>query len=74
MDLLSQYKQDHPEEFREKPRPVGSADRSQYGFLIRVVMKMSGGLITDANQASYTLLIGAILLIAIAAFFYYKFS
>ena len=74
MDLLSQYKQDHPEEFREKSRPSTSPDRSQYGFLIRMVMKMSGGLITDANQASYALLVAIVLLAAIAAFFYYKIS
>ena len=56
MDLLSQYKQDHPEEFREKPQ---WEPPREYGFFIRMVMKMSGGRIRKVNKADFVLAIGA---------------
>ncbi len=74
MDLFSQYKQDHPEEFREKQKPRTSPDANQYGFLIRMTMKLSGGTIQDVNQASYVLLVAVIILAALAVFFYTKLS
>lgn len=65
MDLLSQYKVQHPEAFREKPK---WKPPSEYGFFIRLVMRLSGGRIREARQASYvllmvTLLIGALTVI-----------
>lgn len=63
MDLLEQYKQQHPEAFREqKPRPlIDKYGRTDTG-MIAFVMRLSGGRIRDAKTASYTLLMVAIVI------------
>lgn len=63
MDLLSQYKQDHPEAFRkaEAFQPSG-----EYGSLVRFVMRASGGRIREARGASIVLLIAAAAMAALA--------
>jgi len=72
MDILSQYKQQNPEAFREKPKWQPS---SEYGFLIRLVMRLSGGRIRDAKKASMALLsIAMVVLIMSIAIFIYSFS
>lgn len=63
MDLLSQYRKDHPEVFQ--PGSQWQPPK-EYGFFIRLVMRLSGGRIRDVNTASYALL-GAAVLIFVAA-------
>ncbi len=72
MDLLEQYKQQHPEVLQ--PASTWSPPR-EYGFFIRLVMRLSGGKIRDINQASYVLAIaGAVIVVISTAIFIYDFS
>jgi len=68
MDLLSQYKQDHPEALR--PTPQWEPPK-EYGFFIRLVMRLSGGRIREINQASYILLGAAALVLVVSIFLYF---
>ena len=63
MDILEQYKKQFPE--ANKPAPQFQPS-NEYGFLINLVMRLSKGRITDANQASYILAGSAGLLFVIA--------
>lgn len=63
MDLLEQYKQQHPEAFKEKPK---WQPPSEYGFFIRLVMRLSGGRIREVREATYVLLGGAIVMAVVA--------
>ena len=57
MDLLSQYKQQHPEAFREqKQMPMADEYGREYSGMIAFVMRVSGGKIKDIKQAMYILL------------------
>ena len=71
MDLLSQYKQDHPEEFREKPQWESSRE---YGFFIRLVMRLSAGKIRDVSKAAYVLAIAAAAVFTFAVILFFFFS
>jgi len=67
MDLLEQYKQQNPEKFREqKPAQPADAYGREYSTLVALVMRLSGGRIKDAKQASYALL-GVAMVIALVA-------
>ena len=68
MDLLSQYKQDHPEAFRDAPK---WQPPKEYGFFIRLVMRLSGGKIRDINKASYALAIAAAVVFLISLLFFF---
>ncbi|MBI3442239.1 MAG: hypothetical protein HY007_00495 [Candidatus Sungbacteria bacterium] len=67
MDLLGEYEKQNPQPVRAAPqrRPY-----QEYGFFIRLVMRLSGGRIQNTRQASYILLAaaGIILLTAILVF------
>ncbi|MEK7099415.1 MAG: hypothetical protein AAB916_02765 [Patescibacteria group bacterium] len=68
MDLLEQYKSDHPEAFREKPREAIAVDQP---LLIRLVMQWSGGMVRDVRQAQYVLLgVAAVAVLAAAILFF----
>ena len=72
MDLLEQYKQQRPEAFREQ-KNTSTADPygREYGALVRMAMRLSGGAIKDAHQARYALLaITVVCLIASLLFFF----
>ncbi len=72
MDILSQYKQDHPEAFREKKSaPATDEYGREYRGMIAFIIRLSGGRIKDARQASYMLLFGAGLIVLIALLFYF---
>ncbi len=72
MDILSQYKEQHPEAFKEKPQ---WQPPSEYGFFIRLVMRLSGGRIREARQASLALVIAAgVVFVASIGIFIYSFS
>lgn len=61
MDILEQHKKEHAAEFRAAPQwqPPG-----EYGFFVRLVMRLSGGRIRDVHQAAYVL-IGIVVLIVV---------
>ena len=67
MDLLEQYKQDNPEAFREKPPEEIS---KEYGFFVRLAMKMSRGTIRDIKEANRVLVIAAIIIFLISLYFF----
>ena len=57
MDILSQYKQQHPEAFQEKtPARMSDEYGREYTGMVRWVVRLSGGRIRDARTASYFLL------------------
>ena len=60
MDILQKYKQEHPVSVL---RPI-QRQQSEYGFFIRLAMKMSGGRIDNARQAIRVLLIAAVVISA----------
>ena len=72
MDLLEQYKQQRPEAFKQTaPQPAADPYGRKYGTMVRLVMRLSGGKIKDARQASYALLAVAIVFgIATLLFFF----
>lgn len=59
MDLLSQYQQEHPEAFREQPKRQPS---DEYGFFIRLILRLSGGRVRDVKTVHKVLLIAAIII------------
>ncbi len=69
MDLLSQYKQDRPEALR--PTPQWEPPK-EFGFFIRLVMRLSGGRIREVNRASYVLLGIAIITVIVSAVLYFQ--
>ena len=72
MDILSQYKQDNPDAFKEKLKWEPS---KEYGFFIRTVMRLSGGRIRDVNKAAFVLTIAGAAVFAVSiAIFVYNFS
>ncbi len=73
MDILSQYQHDHPEAFRgQKPRLTTDEYGREYSGMLALVMRLSGGRIKDARQASLTLLIIAVaVFLASMAFFFF---
>ena len=69
MDLLSQYKQDNPELFqKQKQAPIADESGRAYTGMVAFLIRLSGGRIRDARQASYALL-GAVMFITIAALY-----
>lgn len=52
MDLLEQYKTEHPEAFRQVPAYAPSVE---HGFFIRLVIRLAGGKIRSARTAQYVL-------------------
>ena len=72
MDLLEQYKQQNPAAFREQ-KQVPAADEygRAYTGMVAFVMRLSGGRIRDARQASYVLLVvsAVIMVVSLVLFF-----
>ena len=72
MDLLEQYKQQNPKAFQEKKRaPMTDEYGRVYTGMIALVMRLSGGRIRDARQASYALLAVAVVLFLAALLFFF---
>ena len=63
MDILGRYEQQHPQAAAPTRTDISSDD---YGFFINLVMRLSGGRIRDANQASSVLLGAVVVMIIIA--------
>ncbi|MFY9462855.1 MAG: hypothetical protein WAP52_01575 [Candidatus Sungiibacteriota bacterium] len=73
MDLLEQYKQQNPEKFREqKSMPMADAYGREYSPMVALVIRLSGGRIKDAKQASYTLLIVTAVIAAISGILFLR--
>lgn len=73
MDILSQYKQEHPEAFQEKkPLPLTDEYGRTYTGMVGLVMRLSGGRIRDANQASKVLLVGTVVIGAVALYLFIR--
>jgi len=73
MDLLEQYKQQHPEAFR-KQKPARMADEygREYTGMVAFVMRLSGGRIRTAQQASMALIAFAAMMLVISLFFFFR--
>ncbi|OGZ96199.1 MAG: hypothetical protein A3J10_02290 [Candidatus Sungbacteria bacterium RIFCSPLOWO2_02_FULL_54_10] len=72
MDLLEQYKQQRPEAFQEqKPAPADAYGR-EYGAMIRMAMRLSGGRIRTAKQADMALIAFASIALVISLFFFFR--
>lgn len=72
MDLLSQYNKDHPETIQEQKRqPVTDEYGRTYTGMIAFVMRLSGGRIRDARQASYALLVASAIIVASALIIFF---
>ena len=65
MDILKQYNQQFPE--ANKPAPQWQPS-NEYGFLINLVMRLSGGKIQNKTQASYVLITVAALMLVVSLF------
>ncbi len=73
MDLLEQYKQQRPEAFKPVvPQPATDPYGREYGAMVRLVMRMSGGRIRDARQASYVLIAVAAVFLTVSLFFFFR--
>jgi hypothetical protein len=72
MDLLEQLKQQNPEAFREqKSAPMADAYGREYSWLVALVIRISGGRIKDAKQASVVLLVISIVIISLSLIIFF---
>ncbi len=69
MDILEAYEKQNPQPIRAAPQRQLT---DEYGFFIRLVMRLSGGKIENTRQASMVLLAvsGVIILVTVAVFFF----
>ena len=65
MGILEQYEKQFPE--ANKPAPQWQPS-SEYGFWVRLVMKLSGGRIQDEAKANQMLIIAAMAMLVISFF------
>ena len=73
MDLLSQYKKDHPEAFQEqKQAPMTDEYGRVYTGMIAWVMCLSGGRIRDARTATYVLMAAAGIIFVVSLFLFFR--
>ena len=68
MGILERYEKQFPE--ANKPAPQWQPS-SEYGFFVKLVMKLSGGRIQDEAKANYVLLGAALLLVIIAILIFF---
>ncbi len=69
MDILAEHDRQHP----VSPAPVrhtGFQPQSEYGFFIRLVIRLSGGKIENGRQASIVLLVAAAAIFLISLFIF----
>ena len=70
MDILEKYKGEHPEAFRPRENPGLAED--EYGFLIKLAIRMPGGFVQNARQANRMLLAAAGIAFAVAIFLFFR--
>ena len=68
MGILEQYEKQFPEANKSAPRWQPS---SEYGFWVRLVMKLSGGRIQDEAKANQMLIIAAVAMLVISFFIFF---
>lgn len=66
MDILEKYEKENPQLFSQTPSGEPS---EEYGVLPRLVIRFFGGRIENERQANFVLVIVAVLLVALSAFF-----
>lgn len=71
MDILEQYKLQNPKAFRPKEREPELGE-GEYGFIVRFVIHLPGGMVRNAKEASYVLLgaAGVAIFFALVIFFW----
>ena len=69
MGLLENYREQNPEAFREAPK---WEPPREYGFFIRLVMRLSGGKIRDVNTAAKMLAIAAAVVFVVSLFLFFS--
>ncbi|MFY9462859.1 MAG: hypothetical protein WAP52_01595 [Candidatus Sungiibacteriota bacterium] len=71
MGLLENYQQQYPEAFRPKAREPELGE-GEYGFIVRFVIHLPGGMVRNAKEASYVLLgaVGVIIVLTLVVFFW----
>lgn len=70
MDILKQYEKENPE-ISQTP---ASSKFQEGGFLIRMVMRLSGGRVGDVASANFILVGIIIFFLIISVYFFYKSS
>ena len=72
MDLLSQYKQEHPEFQEKKQAPMTDEYGRVYTGMIALVMRLSGGRIRDARTATYALMAASVIVFIVSLFLFFR--
>ena len=73
MDILGEYDRQHPVASTPIQR-TASSPQAEYGFFIRLVIKLSGGKIENGRQASIALLVAATAILSISLFIFARTS
>jgi len=63
MDILQQYEKDLPQVSRQVPQWESSGE---YGGLVRLVVRFSGGRIENERQANFVLIVTAVIIFGIS--------
>jgi|GEM_PF-1562223 hypothetical protein len=69
MGLLEQYQQQYPEAFRPRDHEQ-EAGGDEYGFIVRLVIHLPGGVVRNARQANRFLLITACIFLLLTVVVY----
>ena len=72
MDILKQYEQQSPDASRQSVGRELSQEAQSNGPIVRFVIKISGGLVSNARQANSVLAVAAIGMIVIAVIIFIK--
>ena len=67
MGILENYKEQNPSAFREAPK---WQPPREYGFFIRMVMRLSGGRIREVNKAAQVLAIAVAVVFVVSLFLF----
>jgi len=73
MDLLSQYKQQNSDAFQEQKKQRQMTDEygREYSGMAALIIKLSGGMIKDAQQANYPLAIATAIIALLSLVIYF---
>lgn len=71
MGLLEEYQRQHPAAFASQQQQQDRLGSGEYGFLIKFVIRLSGGLVQNARQANRVLLVAAVVFVFAAVSLYF---
>ena len=71
MDILKQYEKENPDTVLQSSKWDISQEFQYESFLVRLVVRLSGGRIRDIKQANYVLLGFAVIAILISIFIFF---